>query len=158
MTTEDTSHAPKADIGVFGGSGFYSFLEKVKEYKVDTPYGAPSDKVVIGDVEGRKVAFIARHGRKHNLPPHKINYRANIYAMKELGVKYIFGPCTSGSLQPDVKPGQFVICDQFVDRTKGRIDTFYDGPETIHMPMAEPYCPVLRKIVIESTEELKYAT
>jgi len=155
MTAKDINHALKADIGVFGGSGFYSFLKKVKEYKVDTPYGAPSDKVVIGDVEGKKVAFIPRHGKKHNLPPHKINYRANIYAMKKLGVKYIFGPCTSGSLQPHVKPGQFVVCDQFVDRTKGRIDTFYDGPKTIHMPMVEPYCPVLRKIVIESAEELK---
>lgn len=146
---------PKADIGVFGGSGFYSFLEKTQEYDIDTPYGATSDKVVIGDVKGRKVAFIPRHGRGHNIPPHKINYRANIYAMKKLGVQYIFGPCTSGSLQPHVKPGQFVICDQFVDRTKGRIDTFYDGPKTIHISMAEPYCPVLRKIVIESAKELE---
>ena len=155
MVDKDKAAGPKADIGVFGGSGFYSFLEEIKEYDIDTPYGAPSDKVVIGNVEGKKVAFIPRHGRDHNLPPHMINYRANIYAMKKLGVKYIFGPCTSGSLQPHVKPGQFVVCDQFVDRTKGRIDTFYDGPKTIHMPMTEPYCPVLRKIVIESAKELK---
>ena len=145
----------KADVGVFGGSGFYSFLEEIQEYEVDTPYGAPSDKVVIGEVAGKKVAFIPRHGRNHDLPPHKINYRANIYAMKKLGVQYIFGPCTSGSLQPHIKPGQFVVCDQFVDRTKGRIDTFYDGPKTIHINMTEPYCPTLRKIVIESAKELK---
>lgn len=145
----------KADIGVFGGSGFYSFLEETEEYEIDTPYGNPSDKIVIGRVGEKKVAFIPRHGRNHNLPPHKINYRANIYAMKKIGVKYIFGPCVSGSLQPHIKPGQFVVCDQFVDRTRGRIDTFYDGPKTIHMAMAEPYCPNLRKIVIESAKELK---
>ena len=144
----------KADIGVFGGSGFYSFLKEAEEYDIDTPYGPPSDKVIIGIIEGKKVAFIPRHGREHNLPPHKINYRANIYAMKKLGVKRIFGPCVSGSLQPHVKPGHFVVCDQFVDRTKGRIDTFYDGPKTVHIAMAEPYCPALRKIVIESAKEL----
>jgi 5'-methylthioadenosine phosphorylase len=145
---------PKAEIGVFGGSGFYSFLEKAKEYEIDTPYGPPSDKVTIGVLEGKSVAFIPRHGKKHNLPPHKINYRANIYAMKKIGVKRIFGPCSSGSLQPFIKPGQFVVCDQFVDRTKGRIDTFYDGPKTVHVAMADPYCPVLREIVIESAREL----
>ena len=144
----------KADIGVFGGSGFYSFLNETEEYEMDTPYGAPSDKIIIGTLEGRRVAFIPRHGRNHNLPPHKINYRANIYAMKEIGVKHIFGPCVSGSLQPHIKPGQFVVCDQFVDRTRGRIDTFYDGPKTVHVAMAEPYCPNLRKIVIESAGEL----
>jgi len=148
------SGEPKAEIGVFGGSGFYSFLEKAEEYEIDTPYGPPSDKVTIGMLEGKSVAFIPRHGKKHNLPPHKINYRANIYAMKKIGVKRIFGPCSSGSLQPFIGPGQFVVCDQFVDRTKGRIDTFYDGPKTVHVAMADPYCPVLRNIVIESAREL----
>jgi 5'-methylthioadenosine phosphorylase len=144
----------KAEIGVLGGSGFYSFLEKTEECDIITPYGSPSGKVAVGTVEGKKVAFIPRHGKNHSLPPHKINYRANIYAMKMLGVKYIFAPCASGSLQPHVKPGHFVVCDQFIDMTKGRIDTFYDGPKTIHIAMAEPYCPELRKIVIESAEEL----
>lgn len=144
----------KAEIGIFGGSGFYSFLEKVEEYDVYTPYGSPSDKITVGLVEGRKVAFMPRHGKDHSLPPHRINYRANIFAMKMLGVKCIFGPCVSGSLQPHIKPGHFVVCDQFVDRTKGRIDTFYDGPKTIHLAMAEPYCPELRRIVIESAKEL----
>lgn len=144
----------KADVGVFGGSGFYSFLEVKDEILVDTPYGQPSDKIIIGKLEDIKIAFLARHGREHNFPPHKINYRANIYAMKMLGVKQIFGPCAAGSLQPDVKPGEFVICDQFVDRTNSRIDTFYDGPKTTHISMAEPYCPDLRNIIISSAREL----
>jgi len=144
----------KAEIGVFGGSGFYSFLEDTEEIEVKTPYGPPSDKVIMGQVGGKDVAFIPRHGRNHDLPPHKINFRANIYAMKKLGVKYLFGPCASGSLQPHVKPGHFVICDQFVDRTKGRIDTFYDGPKTVHIAMAEPYCPDMRSVIIESAKEL----
>ncbi len=143
-----------ADVGVFGGSGFYNFLEIKKEISVNTRYGKPSDKIIIGELEGAKVAFLPRHGRDHTLPPHKINYRANVYAMKELGVKRIFGPCAAGSLQPDIKPGDFVVCDQFVDRTNCRIDTFYDGPHTTHISTAEPYCPVLRKIVLEAAREL----
>ncbi|MEA2015698.1 MAG: S-methyl-5'-thioadenosine phosphorylase [Actinomycetota bacterium] len=144
----------KADIGVFGGSGFYSFLKGAKKYEIETPYGSPSDKVIIGKVGDRRVAFMPRHGKKHTLPPHKINYRANIYAMKKLGVKRILGPSVSGSLQPHIKPGHFVVCDQFVDRTKGRADTFYDGPKTYHIAMAEPYCPGLRKIITKSAKEL----
>lgn len=143
-----------AEVGVFGGSGFYSFLDKTQEIKMETPYGSPSDKIILGEVSGKRVAFIPRHGRNHDWPPHKINYRANIYAMKQLGVKYIFGPCAAGSLQPHIKPGQFVVCDHFVDRTKKRIDTFYDGPEVVHISMAEPYCPDLRKIVIETAKEM----
>ena len=95
-----------------------------------------------------------RHGKDHHIPPHRINYRANIFAMKKLGVNYIFGPCAGGSIQPDIKPGDFVICDQFVDRTNCRIDTFYNGPKAIHISTAEPYCPELRKIVMESAKEL----
>ncbi|MBT9170059.1 MAG: S-methyl-5'-thioadenosine phosphorylase [Actinobacteria bacterium] len=143
-----------AEIGVFGGSGFYSFLEKVEEISVETPFGKPSDSVTVGEVAGRKVAFLPRHGRNHQYPPHAINYRANLYAMKELGVQRIFGPCAAGSLQTQVKPGDFVVCDQLVDRTTGRKDTFYDGPETTHISFAEPYCPYLRKIVIETAQEL----
>jgi len=144
--------APKAmaEIGVFGGSGFYSLMDKSEEFWVETPYGLPSDKVTVGAIEGRRVAFLPRHGRTHTLPPHAINYRANIWAMKALGVQNILGPCASGSLQADIVPGDFVICDQFVDRTSGRKDTFYDGPVTTHIAMAEPYCPVLRKIAIEA--------
>ncbi|HET9521268.1 MAG TPA: MTAP family purine nucleoside phosphorylase, partial [Candidatus Limnocylindrales bacterium] len=113
-----------AEIGVFGGSGFYSLLEDVREIKVDTPYGAPSDSFFLAAVGGRRVAFLPRHGRRHTIPPHKINYRANVWAMRSLGVKAVISPCAAGSLQLTVKPGDFVVCDQFVDRTSGRIQTF----------------------------------
>jgi 5'-methylthioadenosine phosphorylase len=136
----------KADIGVFGGSGFYNFLDDVREVKIETPYGSPSDKVALAKIGNKTVAFIPRHGKDHSLPPHAIPYRANIWAMKELGVKRIIGPCAAGSLKKEVAPGHFVLCDQFVDRTKGRADTFYDGPITTHVSPAEPYCGQLREI------------
>jgi 5'-methylthioadenosine phosphorylase len=143
-----------AEIGVFGGSGFYSLLENPVELKVDTPYGAPSSSVMIGEIGGRTVAFLPRHGMQHQFPPHMINYRANVWAMKELGVERIIGPNACGSLQPHVKPGDFVICDQFVDRTSGRKDTFYDGPTTTHVSSADPYCPTMRAVAIEKGREL----
>ncbi len=143
-----------AEIGIFGGSGFYSLLEgDVKKHDISTPHGDPSDTIVTGVIEGRTVAFLPRHGAKHQHPPHMINYRANIWAMKELGVTRILGPCAAGSLQPHVQPGDFVICDQFVDRTTGRKDTFYDGPETTHISSADPYCPELRTIAYETGRE-----
>lgn len=139
-----------AEIGVFGGSGFYSLLEDVTECKVDTPYGEPSDKVMLAQVAGRKVAFLPRHGREHTIPPHKINYRANVWAMHRLGVKCVISPCAVGSLQKQYEPGHFVLADQFVDRTKGRIDTFYDGPIVTHTSPAETYHPELRKLAEEA--------
>jgi len=142
-----------AEIGVFGGSGFYRFLENMKEIKIDTPYGHPSDKVAIGTLGGRNVAFLPRHGKDHSLPPHMINFRANVWALKSLGVSRIIGPCTCGSLQPHIKPGDFVFCDQFIDRTSGRKDTFYDGPVTTHIPMAEPYCPEMREIALAAAKK-----
>ena len=145
---------PKAEIGVFGGSGFYSLLDNAEEYRINTPYGAPSSPVMVGEIAGRSVAFLPRHGKDHQLPPHKINYRANVWAMKELGVTRIIGPNACGSLQPGVKPGDFVICDQFVDRTWGRIDTFYDGPITTHVSSADPYCPTMRAVAVEQADAL----
>ncbi len=145
---------PKAELGVFGGSGFYSFLDGVTEHAVETPYGDPSDKLAIGEVEGHNVAFLPRHGRRHQYPPHKINYRANLWAMKRLGVTRVIGPCAAGSLQPEAEPGHFVICDQIVDRTSGRPDTFYDGPETTHISFADPYCPELRALAVEKAKQL----
>jgi 5'-methylthioadenosine phosphorylase len=139
----------QAEIGVFGGSGFYSLLEDVREVKVDTPYGPPSDSFFLAQVGGRKVAFLPRHGRRHTIPPHKINYRANVWAMKALGVKAIISPCAAGSLQLEVRPGDFVVCDQFVDRTNGRADTFFDGPIVSHVSPAELYDPTLRAIAVE---------
>ncbi len=144
---------PQAELGVFGGSGFYSFLDGVTEHVVDTPYGAPSDVVAVGEVEGRTVAFLPRHGRRHQYPPHRINYRANLWAMRELGVKRVVGPCAAGSLQAEAAPGQFVVCDQLVDRTTGRADTFYDGPLTTHISFADPYCPELRALAVKHAEQ-----
>jgi 5'-methylthioadenosine phosphorylase len=142
-----------AEIGVFGGSGFYSFLDDPEEVTVDTPYGPTSDRFVIGEIGGKRVAFLPRHGRNHHLPPHAIPYRANLWAMRELGVRRIIGPCASGSLAADVPPGSFVVCDQFVDRTNSRADTFYDGPVTTHVSAADPYCPDLRSILLETGRE-----
>ncbi|MBM3463167.1 MAG: S-methyl-5'-thioadenosine phosphorylase [Armatimonadetes bacterium] len=138
----------QAEIGVFGGSGFYTFLDNVEEIPMETPYGPPSDRIALAEVGGRKVAFLPRHGKDHRYPPHKVPYRANLWAMKQLGVTRIVGPCAAGSLAPQVAPGSFVVCDDFVDRTSGRADTFYDGPITTHVGLAEPYCPQMRKVAI----------
>ena len=143
----------RAEIGVFGGSGFYSLMDDVEEIKIETPYGPPSDVVAIGTIEGRQVAFLPRHGKNHLLPPHRIPYAANIWAMKTLGVSRIIGPNAVGSLQPHIKPGHFVVCDQFVDRTSGRKDTFYDGPVVTHISSAEPYCTTLRKLAVDIGRE-----
>jgi len=136
----------KADIGVFGGSGFYSFLDDVEEIGVDTPFGAPSDKIALANVHGKRVAFLPRHGKSHQYPPHMIPYRANLWAMKALGVTRIIGPCAAGSLKREVEMGHFVLCDQFVDRTRARKDTFFHGPLTAHVSPADPYCPQLREV------------
>ena len=145
---------PAADVGVFGGSGLYSFLDDVEERRVETPFGSTSAPIRIGEVGGRTVAFLPRHGERHELPPHRIPYRANVWAMRELGVRRLIGPCASGGLQPGSQPGEFVVCDQFVDRTNGRADTFYDGPETTHVSAADPYCANLRRLLVETAGEL----
>ena len=145
--------ADQAEIGVFGGSGFYSLLDDVREVKIDTPYGAPSDSFFLASVAGRKVAFLPRHGRRHTIPPHRINYRANVWAMRSLGVKAVVSPCAAGSLQLHVKPGDFVVSDQFVDRTNGRAQTFYDGPIVTHLSSAETYDPALRQLAIETIRD-----
>lgn len=140
----------EVNVGVFGGSGFYSWLDDVHQTNVPTPYGDPSAPISIGTVEGHEVAFLPRHGLEHQFPPHRINYRANVWALKELGVTRIIGPCAAGSLKQHVRPGEFVIGDQLVDRTTGRKDTFYDGPVTTHVSFADPYCPELRALAIET--------
>ena len=143
----------RAEIGVFGGSGFYSLLDDVREIKVDTPYGPPSDSFFLATVAGRAVAFLPRHGRRHTIPPHRIDYRANVWGMRSLGVKAVISPCAAGSLQRHVRPGDFVVCDQFVDRTRGRADTFFDGPIVTHVSSADPYDPVLRRLAIETIRD-----
>lgn len=137
-----------ADIGVFGGSGFYQLFDNVRHVKVETPYGAPSDRIALAEQNGKRIAFLPRHGADHRLPPHMIPYRANLWAMKSLGVTRIIGPCAAGSLQPHIRPGDFVVCDQFVDRTRNRVDTFYDGPITTHVSAADPYCGQLRSLAV----------
>jgi 5'-methylthioadenosine phosphorylase len=140
-------------IGIFGGSGFYRFLDDVEDVPVATPYGPPSAPIRIGRLEGQDVAFMPRHGDEHTLPPHRINYRANVWAMKEVGVDRILGPAACGSLKAELEPGTFVICDQFYDRTNGRESTFYDGPQTTHVSAADPFCADLTRILAESARE-----
>jgi 5'-methylthioadenosine phosphorylase len=155
-----TSSGPggrRADVGVYGGSGLYSLLDDVEQIEIDTPYGPPAAPVTIGEVAGRRVAFLPRHGRDHEHPPHRVPYRANAWAMRSLGVRAIFGPCASGSLQPDIHPGEFVVLDQVVDRTFGRDATFHDGLETAdglapvnHVSFADPYDDRLRAVAVEA--------
>jgi 5'-methylthioadenosine phosphorylase len=137
-----------AEIGVIGGSGFYAFLDDVTHESVDTPYGAPSAPITLGTVGGRRVAFLPRHGLRHEYPPHRVNYRANLWALSSLGVRRVIGPCAAGSLQPAVRPGDFVVLDQLVDRTWGRSDTFLDGPVVGHISFADPYCEELRGVLL----------
>jgi 5'-methylthioadenosine phosphorylase len=140
-------------IGVFGGSGFYEFLDDVEELRIDTPFGSPSAAIRVGEIDGTRVAFMPRHGDKHEFPPHRVNFRANVWAMREAGVRRIVGPCACGSLQPDLHPGTFVVADQFVDRTSARADTFYED-RTVHVSAADPYCADLRRVLIEQAEAL----
>ncbi len=150
------SSGPQADIGIIGGSGFYSFLEDVTEVSVETPYGPPSDSLFLGEVAGRQVAFLPRHGRDHHLPPHRINYRANLWALRSVGVRQVVGPCAVGGLRPEYGPGTLLVPDQFVDRTKGRAQTYFDGeprpdgavPNVVHVSPADPYCPTGRSVAL----------
>ena len=146
----------RVKIGIIGGSGIYDpdIIEVVEEKKIYTPYGLPSDSIKIGILGGKKIAFIPRHGRKHQLPPHKVNYRANIWALKELGVERVIAVSAVGSLRTDYKPGDFVCTDQFIDMTKKRNYTFYDGPIVAHVSMADPFCPELRELCINSGNKL----
>ncbi|MGI4789332.1 MAG: S-methyl-5'-thioadenosine phosphorylase, partial [Janthinobacterium lividum] len=143
-----------AEIGIFGGSGFYEFAEGgVEEIEIDTPYGSPSAKIALMTAAGRRVAFLPRHGKAHTLPPHKVPYRANLWAFKSLGITRILAPSAVGSLQSHIAPGDFVINDQFVDRTSSRADTFFDGPSVTHVSSADAYCPQMRQLAIESAKQ-----
>ncbi len=150
--------ALSAEIGVFGGSGFYSLMDDAHDAWIETPYGPPSDRVSIGEVAGKRVAFLPRHGNDHRFPPQSINYRANVYAMKSLGVRWILGPTAAGSLAKAIEPGSMVVCDQVVDFTEGRPNTFYEGPPVTHVGFADPYCPTLRPIAIEALRTIGVET
>ncbi len=132
---------------MIGGSGFYSFLTDPQEVIVDTPYGAPSTAVSVGEVAGRPVAFLPRHGAGHELPPHRINYRANLWALRSLGVRQVLAPCAVGGLRPDVAPGDVVVPDQLVDRTSGRVQSYVESG-AVHVPFADPYCARLSRAVV----------
>ena len=145
-----------AQIGIFGGSGFYKFLDDIKEVYIDTPYGKTSDALMIGTIKDKKVAFMPRHGRNHTIAPHKINYKANVWAMKEIGCNTVISPCAAGSLQKHVKPGDIVFCNQYMDWTSGRTDTFFEEGEIKHVSAAEPYNEELRQIAVNCAENLGY--
>jgi len=136
--------ADVAEIGVIGGSGFYEFLDSADEVTVETPYGPPSDPLVVGEVAGRRVAFLPRHGRDHRFTPHRIPYRANLWALRSLGVRQVLAPTAVGSLTGDYGPGTLAVPDQLVDRTTSRVQTFYDTGTAVHVQFADPYCPDLR--------------
>jgi 5'-methylthioadenosine phosphorylase len=144
-----------ADVAVIGGSGLYALLaEGAAEHRIDTPYGQPSDPITVATVGGRAVAFLPRHGRDHRFPPHRIPYRANIWALHEIGVRQILAPCAVGGLRPELGPGTFVLPDQLVDRTSGRPQTFYDD-RAVHVNFADPYCPDGRRTVLENAGGLE---
>lgn len=147
-----------AEIGIIGGSGLYSLLKDAEEVSIDTKYGKTSGKISIGTLNGKKVAFMSRHGSKHTIPPHKVPYRANIDALSQLGVKRIIATSAVGSLSPDYKPGEIAIFDQFVNFTQGRIDTFYDEDVVMHVSAADPYCPQLRELasIISKKNEIPH--
>ena len=140
-----------AKIGLIGGTGVYDpkIFERVENIKVFTPFGEPSDLVSIGVYKNTKVAFIPRHGRNHTIPPHRVNYRANIWALKQLGVERIIASSAVGSLRDEYAAGNFVVPDQFIDRTKKRLDTFYEGGQICHISSADPFCPQLRIFFID---------
>jgi 5'-methylthioadenosine phosphorylase len=141
-----------ADIAVIGGSGLYQLLDTAEEIYPDTPFGQPSDPITVADVAGRRTAFLPRHGRDHRYPPHRIPYRANLWALRDLGVRQILAPCAVGGLQPHLGPGTFVVPDQLVDRTTSRVQTFYDD-RAVHVNFADPYCPSGRRTALDTAIE-----
>ncbi|MGE0794893.1 MAG: S-methyl-5'-thioadenosine phosphorylase [Acidimicrobiia bacterium] len=158
MAEGEAGGADEAPIGVIGGSGFARFLDGAEEVAVTTPYGEPSAPVALGEVGSRPVAFLPRHGAGHVHPPHGVPNRANVWALRELGVRRVLAPFAAGSLQPSIEPGDLVVVDQFVDRTAGRADTFHDrftdGPQ--HASMADPYDAGLRAAVVAGAERLGF--
>jgi 5'-methylthioadenosine phosphorylase len=146
----------KAEIGIIGGSGLYgmSGLTEVREERLETPFGDPSDPVVLGTLEGRKVAFLARHGKGHRILPSELNFKANIYAMKALGVTSILSVSAVGSLKEEHKPTDFVIPDQFIDRTFARSSTFFGEGVVGHVAFGDPVCPIVSEVFAKACEEV----
>lgn len=147
-------------IGIIGGTGLYNIqdLKIIEEIDVDTPFGKPSDKIIIGDLEGKKLAFLPRHGRKHAIPPHKINFRANIFAMKKIGVQRILSISAVGSLKEHIRPGNAVVVSQFIDMTVSRTRTFFEEGIVAHVGFSDPVCPEMFESLSESAVESKVIT
>ena len=148
----------KAEIAIIGGTGIYDteIISNNQTVDLETPYGKTSDSLTVGEFNGKKIVFLPRHGKKHSVPPHKINFRANIWALKEIGVKRIIAPCAVGSLRENMEPGHIAIPDQFIDRTKERESTFYDKGTVAHISTADPFCPELRDLAISAGKKLDY--
>ena len=146
------------EIGIFGGTGIYDsgLLENPQEIDIDTPYGKPSDTITIGIFQGRKIAFLPRHGKKHSIPPHLINYKANIWAFKELGITRIIAPSAVGSLKEELEPGHFVLPSQFLDFTKSREGSFAKNGRVIHISVAEPFCPEIQSAILKTVKKLDF--
>jgi 5'-methylthioadenosine phosphorylase len=154
VTSTTAYDGPRVEVGVIGGSGLYSLLQAAETVTVDTPFGSPSDALTIGEVGGRRVAFLPRHGHDHRFPPHRVNYRANLWALRTVGVRQVLGPCAVGSLNAEHDSGSVVVPDQIVDRTWGRAHTFYDGiGPVVHVGFADPYCPNGRRVAVEVARE-----
>ncbi len=146
----------QAEIGIIGGTGLYDpeLIKDVKEMKVSTPYGPPSDSITTGELKGRRIAFLPRHSKKHQIRPTDVNSRANIFALKKLGVQRILAPSAVGSLKEELKPGDIVFVDQFIDRTTRREQSFYTGSQVCHISVADPMCPELRRVLTEAADDL----
>lgn len=152
------SRVTRAQFGVIGGSGFYDLFteEDRRRVEIETPYGSTSDTLTLGMVAGRSVAFVPRHGAGHTIPPHRINYRANLWALASLGVERVVAPCAVGSLRRELGRGHVVVCDQLIDATKGRRDdTFFDGPDVAHLSAATPYCAAMREAAVQAGQDAR---
>lgn len=142
-----------AEIGIIGGSGFYEFLDNPTTVEVTTPFGPPSAPLALGEVAGRRVAFVPRHGKNHEFPPHRVNYRANLWALRSVGVRQVLAPAAVGSLRPELGPGTFVVPDQLIDRTWGRAHTMFDEVgRVVHVGFADPYCPRGRAAILAAAD------
>jgi 5'-methylthioadenosine phosphorylase len=142
-------------IGIIGGSGLskMGIIKEMEELDVNTPFGAPSEKIIFGKIEGVDIAFLSRHGKDHTIPPHKVNNRANIFALKQCGVEYLISTAAVGSLKKEIKPQDFVIADQLVDRTTGRANTFFDEGVVAHVGFADPFCKTLSDLAFNFTKD-----
>lgn len=152
--TSTTPAPPEAEIGIIGGSGFYELFDTAESFEVTTPFGQPSDRLTVGTIAGRRVAFLPRHGKGHAYPAHRINYRANLWALRFIGVRQVLAPCAVGSLRHDLGAGSVVVPDQLVDRTSGRVQTFYNTG-AVHVSFADPYCPDGRAAVAKAAAGMR---